>query len=78
MWPQLFYPWTTPSNGQLVVNWINFDSIYPLHSDLLGGLGYSSFEGGPERSNRIQTVLTSSNNLRLQYLKVSKQKVMQL
>ena len=23
-----------PSNGQLVVNWINFESIYPLPTDL--------------------------------------------
>ena len=53
MWPQLSYAWTTSSNGQLVVNCINFDCIYPLHSDLLDGLGNSTFEGGPERLNRI-------------------------
>ena len=28
---------------------IRFDSIYPLQSDLLGGLGYSTFEGGSQR-----------------------------
>ena len=62
----------------VVVNWINFDSIYLLHSDLHGGLGYSTFEGGPDRLNRIQTVLTSTNNLKLQYLNVSKEKIMPL